>query len=72
MRQIGYYHLCGADPSVLRNTAFHDLEHVFTGAWARITLAIETARHHGIGVLLGLIYASTRPSSGILCSSNHI
>lgn len=51
---IGYYHLCGADPSVLTNTVFHDFEYVFTGAWARITRAIETASQHGIGVLLDL------------------
>jgi glucan 1,3-beta-glucosidase len=71
MLQIGYYHLCEADPSVLRNTIFHDLEYVFTGAWTRITRAIEMARHHGIGVLLDLIYASSRLSFGILHPSNH-
>jgi aryl-phospho-beta-D-glucosidase BglC (GH1 family) len=52
--QIGYYHLCGADPSVVKNTAFEDFGYVFAGAWARITRAIETANEHGIGVLLGL------------------
>ena len=54
--QIGYYHLCGVDPSVLSNTAFRDFEYVFVGAWARITRAIETAGSHGLGVLLGKTY----------------
>ncbi|EIN08135.1 glycoside hydrolase [Punctularia strigosozonata HHB-11173 SS5] len=51
---IGYYHLCGADPSVLPGTDFADFQHVFEGAWPRITAAIESAYRHGIGVLLDL------------------
>ncbi|KAF5369654.1 hypothetical protein D9615_010240 [Tricholomella constricta] len=51
---IGYYHLCGTDPSVLHGTAFHDFEYVFSGAWARITRAIETASRYGLGVLIDL------------------
>ncbi|KAJ7797516.1 glycoside hydrolase superfamily [Mycena olivaceomarginata] len=46
---IGYYHLCGADESVLSGTDFQDLFDVFSGAWARLIQAIETARRFGIG-----------------------
>ncbi|KAJ6605816.1 glycoside hydrolase family 5 protein [Mycena sp. CBHHK59/15] len=51
---IGYYHLCGADPSVLEGTDFKDLGHVFSGAWLRLINAIETAQRFGLGVLLDL------------------
>lgn len=51
--QIGYYHLCGIDASVLHGTDFQDFGFVFAGAWARIAKAIETAERYGIGVLLG-------------------
>ncbi|RDB15978.1 Glucan 1,3-beta-glucosidase 3 [Hypsizygus marmoreus] len=51
---IGYYHLCGADPAVLQHTAFCDFESVFSGAWVRITRAIEMANKYGIGVLIDL------------------
>ena len=51
--QIGYYHLCGAEPSVLHNTDFRYFNIVFSGAWSRIVRAIETAHEYGIGVLLG-------------------
>jgi len=51
--KIGYYHLCRLDNSILRNTDFHGLEHVFEGAWPRIVSAIETAKRYGIGVLFG-------------------
>ncbi|RDX42924.1 glycoside hydrolase [Lentinus brumalis] len=51
---IGYYHVCGADPSVLRGTDFVDLGQVFAGAWSRITNALATAHQHGIGVLFDL------------------
>ncbi|KAG6813861.1 hypothetical protein H0H92_006268 [Tricholoma furcatifolium] len=51
---IGYYHLCGADRSVLSGTAFQDFESVFSGAWSRITKAIETANRYGLGVLIDL------------------
>ncbi|RDB25323.1 hypothetical protein Hypma_007521 [Hypsizygus marmoreus] len=30
--QIGYYHLCGANPAVLHHTAFCDFESVFSGS----------------------------------------
>lgn len=53
LRQIGYYHLCGADPSVLKGTDFEGLEHIYAGAWSRITTAIATANKFGLGVLLG-------------------
>ncbi|KAH9887994.1 glycoside hydrolase [Cubamyces lactineus] len=51
---IGYYHVCGADPSVLEGTDFADLGAVFTGAWARITNALTIAHRYGIGVLIDL------------------
>ncbi|CCM05837.1 uncharacterized protein FIBRA_08073 [Fibroporia radiculosa] len=51
---IGYYHLCGADSSVLQGTDFADLGHVFAGAWTRITNAIATANRYGLGVLIDL------------------
>ncbi|KAJ7801100.1 glycoside hydrolase superfamily [Mycena olivaceomarginata] len=51
---IGYYHLCGADKSVLSGTDFQNLSDVFSGAWARLIKAIETARRFGLGVLLDL------------------
>ncbi|KAF9458536.1 glycoside hydrolase superfamily [Collybia nuda] len=51
---IGYYHICGADPSVLKGTAFHDFGYVYGGAWSRITGAIELAEKYGMGVLIDL------------------
>ena len=51
--QIGYYHVCGIDPSVLEGTPFSDLKGVYEGAWSRISRAIDTAAEYGIGVLIG-------------------
>ncbi|CAL1698881.1 unnamed protein product [Somion occarium] len=51
---IGYHHICGAEPSVLRGTDFGDFQHVFEGAWNRITSAIATANRYGLGVLVDL------------------
>ncbi|GJE85411.1 glycoside hydrolase family 5 protein [Phanerochaete sordida] len=51
---IGYYHLCGADPAVLKGTEFENLGHVYQGAWARIMNAIHTASRYGLGVLIDL------------------
>ncbi|KAI0035415.1 glycoside hydrolase [Vararia minispora EC-137] len=51
---IGFYHLCGANAAVLDGTDFADLYDVFSGAWKRITCAIETAHRYGIGVLIDL------------------
>ncbi|KAI6000408.1 glycoside hydrolase family 5 protein [Pisolithus orientalis] len=51
---IGYYHLCGVDPSILRGTDFDGLESIFGGAWSRIVKAIETADRYQIGVLFDL------------------
>ncbi|KAF7791719.1 hypothetical protein EIP86_002743 [Pleurotus ostreatoroseus] len=51
---IGYYHLCGVDPSVLEGTDFTGLGHVFSGAWNRITGAIVMAQRYGLGVLIDL------------------
>ncbi|KAI0779222.1 glycoside hydrolase [Irpex lacteus] len=51
---VGYYHICGADSSVLEGTDFAGLEHVFRGAWQRITNALHTANRFGIGVLIDL------------------
>ncbi|TBU37979.1 glycoside hydrolase [Dichomitus squalens] len=51
---IGYYHICGADPSVLHSTDFAGLDDIFAGAWSRITNALSTAYKHKIGVLFDL------------------
>ncbi|KAF5328070.1 hypothetical protein D9619_013609 [Psilocybe cf. subviscida] len=51
---IGYYHLCGADRSVLDGTDFYPVYEVYNGAWARITRAIARAAESEIGVLLDL------------------
>ncbi|KIY50259.1 glycoside hydrolase [Fistulina hepatica ATCC 64428] len=51
---LGYYHLCGADPSVLEKTDFADYYDVFCGAWARVTNAIVSANRYGLGVLIDL------------------
>jgi hypothetical protein len=56
--QIGYYHLCGVDPSVLHHTEFESLYDVFEGAWNRIANAITTAHRFGIGILFGVYYLS--------------
>ena len=61
--QIGYYHLCGADPSVIKGTDFQSYGDVFGGAWSRITRAIETAYRHGIGVLIGACVMRGLPES---------
>ncbi|KAI8974823.1 glycoside hydrolase superfamily [Trametes punicea] len=50
---IGYYHICGADPSVLEGTDFANLDRVFAGAWVKVTNALATAHRYGIGVLFG-------------------
>lgn len=52
--QIGYYHLCSLDHSLLSGTDFHGLDSVFEGAWIRLVRAVETAQLYGIGVLFGL------------------
>ena len=51
--QIGFYHVCGADHSVLRGTEFADYESIFGDAWNHILNAIVTANKYQIGVLLG-------------------
>ncbi|THH11948.1 hypothetical protein EW145_g355 [Phellinidium pouzarii] len=51
---IGFYHVCGADVSVLNGTEFSGLENVFVGAWSRILSAIDIATKYGIGVLIDL------------------
>lgn len=51
---IGYYHVCGIDPSVLEGTPFSDMKGVYEGAWSRISRAIDTAAEYGIGVLIDL------------------
>ncbi|KAG6852880.1 hypothetical protein C0991_008393 [Blastosporella zonata] len=51
---IGYYHLCAVDPSVLHGTAFEAFALVFSGAWLRITKAIQAASRYGLGVLIDL------------------
>jgi hypothetical protein len=51
--QIGFYHVCGADHSVLHGTAFADYQSVFDDAWNHILNAIVTANKYQIGVLIG-------------------
>ncbi|KZT69105.1 glycoside hydrolase family 5 protein [Daedalea quercina L-15889] len=51
---IGFYHICGVDPTVLQGTNFAQFGHVFEGAWRRITGAIATAHRYGLGVLIDL------------------
>jgi hypothetical protein len=56
--QIGYYHLCAVDPSVLHHTDFDGLDNVFKGAWNRIEHAINIAHSFGIGILFGAYHLS--------------
>ncbi|OCH93989.1 glycoside hydrolase [Obba rivulosa] len=51
---VGFYHICGADASVLPGTDFADFQHVFEGAWSRIIGALVSAHKHGLGVLIDL------------------
>ncbi|KZS91157.1 glycoside hydrolase [Sistotremastrum niveocremeum HHB9708] len=51
---IGYYHLAGPYPEILKGTDFNGLGPVFEGAWTRITRAIATAGGYGMGVLIDL------------------
>ncbi|KAI0044921.1 glycoside hydrolase family 5 protein [Auriscalpium vulgare] len=51
---IGFYELCGIDPSVLVGTDFASLGHIFEGAWPRIMTAIATAHRFGLGVLIDI------------------
>ncbi|KAF8151326.1 glycoside hydrolase superfamily [Crassisporium funariophilum] len=51
---IGYYHVCGAEPSVLHGTDFQPFHDVYCGAWSRITRAIDIASRYGLGVLIDL------------------
>lgn len=61
--QIGYYHICGVDPSVLDGTDFANLGHIFAGAWSRVTSALARAHRSGIAVLFG---ESPRPRARTL------
>ncbi|KAG1903058.1 glycoside hydrolase family 5 protein [Suillus fuscotomentosus] len=54
LKQIGYYHICALDPSILTRTDFDGLQHVFEGAWSRLVAAVVTAQSFGIGVLFDL------------------
>ncbi|KAF9524758.1 glycoside hydrolase superfamily [Crepidotus variabilis] len=51
---IGYYHLCGADPSVIVGTDFEPFYNTYSGAWDRIKGAILTAQQYSMGVLIDL------------------
>lgn len=57
-QQIGFYHVCGVDESVLRGTDFAGFAPVLRGAWKRIVDAIDNARKYGIGVLIGAVTGS--------------
>ncbi|EKM57736.1 glycoside hydrolase family 5 protein [Phanerochaete carnosa HHB-10118-sp] len=61
---IGYYHLCGVDPSVLKGTDFENLGDVYQGAWSRITNAIQTANGYGLGVLIGESFGHLHAAPG--------
>ena len=67
--QIGYYHICGADRTVLDCTEFYPYYNVYVGAWARIIRAIENAARRGIGVLLDLHAAPHQQNLGELSST---
>jgi glucan 1,3-beta-glucosidase len=56
LEQIGYYHICALDPSILTGTDFDGLQCVFEGAWSRIVTAVTTAQSFGIGVLFGVLF----------------
>ncbi|KLT45307.1 cytoplasm protein [Cutaneotrichosporon oleaginosum] len=51
---IGYYHLAGVCPDVLKGTDYAPYAAVYEGAWPRILNAIETAGRYGLGVLVDL------------------
>ncbi|KAB5592354.1 hypothetical protein CTheo_4178 [Ceratobasidium theobromae] len=51
---VGYYHLSGVEPAVLKDTDFEAYKHVFSGAWLRILHAIGNAERYGLGVLIDL------------------
>ncbi|KAJ2927928.1 hypothetical protein H1R20_g9164, partial [Candolleomyces eurysporus] len=51
---IGYYHVCGADRSILNDTDFFPYYSVYEGAWRRITQAILTASRMNMTVLIDL------------------
>ncbi|KAJ3508976.1 hypothetical protein NLJ89_g5465 [Agrocybe chaxingu] len=52
--KIGYYHICGADRTVLNGTDFYPFFDTYAGAWHRIVQAIHKASSLGIGVLIDL------------------
>ncbi|EJC98279.1 glycoside hydrolase [Fomitiporia mediterranea MF3/22] len=60
---VGFYHVCGAERSVLEGTSFADLENVFSGAWTRILNAIDSASRLGIGVLIDLHAAAGKQNA---------
>ncbi|GMK55779.1 hypothetical protein CspeluHIS016_0208350 [Cutaneotrichosporon spelunceum] len=51
---IGYYHLAGPYPDVLKGTDYAPYAGVYEGAWQRILSAIDTAGRYGLGVLVDL------------------
>jgi len=60
LEQIGYYHLCALDPSILTQTDFDGFQQVFEGAWSRIVAAVRIAQSFGIGVLFGVSCTALR------------
>ncbi|EAU85069.2 cytoplasmic protein [Coprinopsis cinerea okayama7 len=61
---IGYYHVCGADRSILDGTDFWPFYDVYQGAWRRITNAILEANKRGITVQLAPGKQNADPHSG--------
>ncbi|CAA7270598.1 unnamed protein product [Cyclocybe aegerita] len=51
---IGYYHICGADRTILNGTDFYPFYDTYAGAWRRVVQAIHKASSLGIGVLIDL------------------
>ncbi|WVF67132.1 hypothetical protein IAT40_001877 [Kwoniella sp. CBS 6097] len=51
---IGYFHLCGPMPEVLKGTDFEPFHNTYEGAWGRIKNAVETAGNYGLGVMIDL------------------
>ncbi|BEI92905.1 uncharacterized protein CcaverHIS019_0505330 [Cutaneotrichosporon cavernicola] len=49
---IGYYHLAGVWPDIVKGTDYAPYADVYEGAWPRILNAIDRAGRYGLGVLV--------------------
>ncbi|KAG8926337.1 Glucan 1,3-beta-glucosidase 3 [Tulasnella sp. 417] len=68
---IGYYHLAGQEPKVLKGTDFDGYGAVYASAWEHIKRAIETAGRYGIGVLVDLHAAAGGQNHNSHCGISH-